>query len=88
MTLLKELLSEKYTMHKDAPIDDKYVYRIHKSYDDGKTWEFNKGDEYQSLADAKDVKTSMLKPKAIGKKIKITKHKREKLSGPKGTLPK
>lgn len=69
-------------------IDKKFQYKILRSEDSGKTWDYTDGDIYNSLDDAKKVKTNMLKTKSIGKKVKIEKIPRTKISMNKGKLPK
>ncbi len=77
--LLETYLGEK--------IDKQYQWKVLRSDDDGKTWDYTEGDTYDSMEAAKRVKTNMLKAKGIGKKVKIERIKRTKLSGPKSKLP-
>lgn len=80
-----EISENKYDGFKSAPIDKTHVYKVHMSTNGGE-FEHHPGDTYHSLDDAKRVANNMSKG-GFGKKIKITKHARETLAGPKGKLP-
>ena len=64
-------------------------YKIHRSNNNGRTWDHSPGDSYVSLSRAKEISGNM---KHTGKhtpgfKVKITKHEKPKLAGPVGKLP-
>jgi hypothetical protein len=68
-------------------VDELTHYKIHRSFNNGKSWEHNPEDTHVSLNRAKSVAGNMMQIKGPGKKVKITKHVGKPLAGPKGKLP-
>ena len=64
-------------------------YKIHRSNNNGRTWDHSPGDSYVSLSRAREISGNMKHTgqHTPGFKVKITKHKKTKLAGPVGKLP-